>query len=264
MSDAINSQDGSSDKKPTTNTATANQQDGRIDKKLTITNDTAKGSSSNTNNFTTTTDTRACAACKYQRRRCAPDCAFAPYFPPDNQRQFLNAHRLFGLRNMMKVYKSVKPQERDIAIKAMIFEANVRANDPVRGCCRIFERLNKQIQLCNDELDVVLSQLEHIRNLGAVGVEPVGVFEPTVNPGYIPIAQPTHFPQPPPPEHEDFGGYADLYSLGFKDEDIEAITSQVDVNTGASPIVGLGDAGKLADECIDIKTDPTNFKIVSR
>ncbi|KAI5669704.1 hypothetical protein M9H77_19557 [Catharanthus roseus] len=102
---------------------------------------------------------RACASCKYQRRRCAPGCPLAPYFPAENPQQFTNAHKLFGVRNLAKVLKNMKPPQRDMAIKSMIYQANARANDRVGGCYRIVQELMKQIELCEAELDIVLQQL---------------------------------------------------------------------------------------------------------
>ncbi|KAL0330702.1 UNVERIFIED_CONTAM: LOB domain-containing protein 22 [Sesamum angustifolium] len=74
---------------------------------------------------------QACAACKYQRRRCAPDCPLAPFFPADRVKEFLNAHKLFGVGNIIKILKKVPQHERQNAMRSVIFEANVRARDPV-------------------------------------------------------------------------------------------------------------------------------------
>ncbi|XP_050230734.1 LOB domain-containing protein 22 [Mercurialis annua] len=114
------------------------------------------GSSSST---TTTTTTQACAACKYQRRKCAPDCILAPYFPHDRQRQFLNAHKLFGVSNITKIIKNLNQPDKDEAMRTIIFQSDVRANDPVGGCYRIIRELQRQIEFHKAELDLVLHQL---------------------------------------------------------------------------------------------------------
>ncbi|CAN6328226.1 unnamed protein product, partial [Urochloa humidicola] len=44
-----------------------------------------------------------CAACKFLRRKCQPDCVFAPYFPPDNPQKFVHVHRVFGASNVTKI-----------------------------------------------------------------------------------------------------------------------------------------------------------------
>ncbi|CAN8269373.1 unnamed protein product [Cochlearia groenlandica] len=59
-----------------------------------------KPSNNNNNNNSTN---QACAACKYQRRKCASDCILAPYFPHDRHNQFLNAHKLYGVSNITKI-----------------------------------------------------------------------------------------------------------------------------------------------------------------
>lgn len=103
--------------------------------------------------------TQACAACKYQRRKCAPDCILAPYFPHDRQRQFLNAHKLFGVSNITKIIKHLEPPEKDEAMRTIIFQSDVRANDPVGGCYRIIKELQRQIEYNKAELELVLHQL---------------------------------------------------------------------------------------------------------
>ncbi|XWS18386.1 hypothetical protein CRYUN_Cryun32bG0039000 [Craigia yunnanensis] len=99
--------------------------------------------------------TQACAACKYQRRKCAPDCILAPYFPHDRQRQFQNAHKLFGVSNITKIIKTLNPHEKDIAMRTIIFQSDARANDPVGGCYRVIQELQRQIEYSRAELDLV-------------------------------------------------------------------------------------------------------------
>ncbi|XP_025621537.1 uncharacterized protein [Arachis hypogaea] len=119
-------------------------------------------------NFTITTrtgnsTTQACAACKYQRRKCAPDCILAPYFPHDRQRQFLNAHKLFGVSNITKIIKVLNPHEKDEAMKTIIFQSDMRAKDPVGGCYRMVQDLQAQIEFHLSELELVLQQLAILR-----------------------------------------------------------------------------------------------------
>ena len=103
--------------------------------------------------------TQACAACKYQRRKCAPDCILAPYFPHDRQRQFQNAHKLFGVSNITKIIKTLNPLEKDIAMRTIVFQSDARANDPVGGCYRIIQELQRRIEYSQAELDLVFHQL---------------------------------------------------------------------------------------------------------
>lgn len=105
------------------------------------------------------THSQACAACKYQRKKCTPDCILAPYFPHNRQRQFLNAHKLFGVANITKVIKNLQQPHKDDAMRTIIFQSDVRANDPVGGCYRIICELHRQIELNRAELEIVLHQL---------------------------------------------------------------------------------------------------------
>ncbi|KAL5579487.1 hypothetical protein UlMin_011929 [Ulmus minor] len=102
---------------------------------------------------------QACAACKYQRRKCAPDCVLAPYFPHDTQKQFLNAHKLFGVSNITKVIKNLQQPMKDEAMRTIIYQSDARANDPVGGCYRIICDLQRQIEYHKAELEIVLHQL---------------------------------------------------------------------------------------------------------
>ncbi|KAK9734506.1 hypothetical protein RND81_04G144100 [Saponaria officinalis] len=126
---------------------------------LTKTNIPNTNTNLNTNHHRISNGTQACAACKYQRRKCAPDCVLAPYFPHDRQRQFLNAHKLFGVSNITKIIRNLSPQDKDIAMHTIMFQSDVRAKDPVGGCYRIIRDLHHQIEYCKVELDLVFQQL---------------------------------------------------------------------------------------------------------
>ncbi|KAL0354544.1 UNVERIFIED_CONTAM: LOB domain-containing protein 22 [Sesamum radiatum] len=103
--------------------------------------------------------TQACAACKYQRRKCASDCILAPYFPHDRQRQFLNAHRLFGVSNIVKIVRHLDQPAKDHAMRTIIFQSDARAADPVGGCHWIIRDLEQRISLAKAELEIVLHHL---------------------------------------------------------------------------------------------------------
>lgn len=105
------------------------------------------------------TASQACAACKYQRRKCASDCVLAPYFPHDRHRQFLNAHRLFGLSNIVKITRRLDPPAKDAAMRTIIFQSEARAADPIGGCYKIIRDLEQQIDLATAELEIVLHHL---------------------------------------------------------------------------------------------------------
>ncbi|XP_019424614.1 PREDICTED: LOB domain-containing protein 22-like [Lupinus angustifolius] len=125
--------------------------------------------------------TQACAACKYQRRKCAPDCILAPYFPHDRQRQFLNAHKLFGVSNITKIIKFLEPHEKDQAMRTIIYQSDMRANDPVGGCFRHIQDLQAQIEYYHAELELVLQQLAFVRAQAHQQQQSQHVYNPTMS-----------------------------------------------------------------------------------
>ncbi|XP_058075594.1 LOB domain-containing protein 27-like [Magnolia sinica] len=102
---------------------------------------------------------QACAACKYQRRKCSADCPLAPYFPPDQPKQFQNAHRLFGVSNILKILKQLDASQKLEAMKSIVYQANIRDKYPVHGCLGIVCQLQIQIHHLQQELDNVNAQL---------------------------------------------------------------------------------------------------------
>ncbi|XP_057455229.1 LOB domain-containing protein 22 isoform X2 [Lotus japonicus] len=124
---------------------------------------TITNSSRNGSRLSSGSTTQACAACKYQRRKCAPDCILAPYFPHDRQHQFLNAHKLFGVSNITKIIKYLDPPLKDQAMRTIIFQADMRATDPVGGCYKYIQDLQAQIEYHTAELDLILQQLAIFR-----------------------------------------------------------------------------------------------------
>ncbi|OIW21024.1 hypothetical protein TanjilG_27460 [Lupinus angustifolius] len=100
-----------------------------------------------------------CAACKYLRRRCIPDCIFAPYFPPEERQKFANVHKIFGASNVTKLLNELLPHQREDAVNSLAFEAEARVRDPVYGCVGVITFLQRQVQRLQKELDVVNADL---------------------------------------------------------------------------------------------------------
>ncbi|KAI3736744.1 hypothetical protein L2E82_26729 [Cichorium intybus] len=107
---------------------------------------------------------QACAACKYQRKRCTPECALAPHFRPEQTEIFKNAHKLFGVKNILKVLEQIDPSQKTEAMRSIIYQANMRDRFPVHGCYGIICQLQYQIRQTEKELYAVLSQLEFYKN----------------------------------------------------------------------------------------------------
>ncbi|KAA8530301.1 hypothetical protein F0562_005010 [Nyssa sinensis] len=103
---------------------------------------------------------QACAACKYQRRRCSSECALARYFPANQPKMFQNAHRLFGVCNIMKILRLLESDEqKDEAMKSIIYESDMRERFPVHGCWGIIWQLRQQLLLAIEELQYVKAKL---------------------------------------------------------------------------------------------------------
>ncbi|KAL3526480.1 hypothetical protein ACH5RR_011136 [Cinchona calisaya] len=116
----------------------------------------------------------ACAACKYQRRKCSSECILAPYFPANQHKAFQNAHRLFGVSNIMKILKQLNTSEqKEEAMKSIKYESDMRERYPVYGCAGIICQLRQQLRLAIEELHYVYSQLspyrEHFLNNQQLG-----------------------------------------------------------------------------------------------
>ncbi|MCO5614301.1 hypothetical protein L7F22_068579 [Adiantum nelumboides] len=111
-----------------------------------------------TGNTSCSSTTQACAACKFQRRKCSPDCPLAPYFPADQPKQFLNVHKLYGISNTLRILKQVEPCKRNDAMKSILYEADARDRDPVHGCFGIISLLQSQAEMLREELEIVRAQ----------------------------------------------------------------------------------------------------------
>ena len=106
---------------------------------------------------------QACAACKYQRRKCKPDCSLAPFFPSRDKERFRNVHKLFGVANVTKILQEIPPSFREIAMKCIIYESSARAIAPVGGLGEVGLGLERLIAVHMAELEAVRGQLEAFR-----------------------------------------------------------------------------------------------------
>ncbi|XP_044477478.1 LOB domain-containing protein 27-like [Mangifera indica] len=107
---------------------------------------------------------QACAACKYQRRKCHAECPLAPYFPPDQPKMFQNAHKLFGVRNILGILKNLDPDQKTEAMRSIIYQADIRDRYPVHGCLGIICQLEYRIWQTEEALRAVHPQLEMYRH----------------------------------------------------------------------------------------------------
>ncbi|RDX65604.1 LOB domain-containing protein 25, partial [Mucuna pruriens] len=100
-----------------------------------------------------------CAACKFLRRKCMPDCIFAPYFPPEEPQKFANVHKIFGASNVSKLLNEVQPYQREDAVNSLAYEAEARIKDPVYGCVGAISVLQRQVLRLQKELDATNADL---------------------------------------------------------------------------------------------------------
>ncbi|XP_006344071.2 LOB domain-containing protein 12, partial [Solanum tuberosum] len=99
-----------------------------------------------------------CASCKLLRRRCAKDCIFAPYFPPNEPHKFAIVHKVFGASNISKMLQELPIQQRADAVNSLVYEANARMKDPVYGCVGAISFLQNQISQL--EIQLAMAQAE--------------------------------------------------------------------------------------------------------
>lgn len=104
-----------------------------------------------------------CAACKLLRRRCARDCVFAPYFPPDEPQKFASVHKVFGAANVNKMLQDLPVHQRGDAVSSMVYEADARVRDPVYGCVSAISSLQQQIALLQNQLAVANAEIVCMR-----------------------------------------------------------------------------------------------------
>lgn len=100
-----------------------------------------------------------CAACKFQRRKCTPECIFAPYFPPEDPQKFVNVHKVFGGSNVSKILSDINPAQREDAAKSLAYEAQARLQNPVYGCVSMITYLQQKLNQIHVDLDNAKKEL---------------------------------------------------------------------------------------------------------
>ncbi|GAB4860696.1 hypothetical protein Ancab_035858 [Ancistrocladus abbreviatus] len=76
---------------------------------------------------------------------------------------FQNAHKLFGVSNILKILKELNPSQKNEAMNSIIYQANARDRFPVHGCVEIIQQLWTQIRQHEEELHVVHAMLAMYR-----------------------------------------------------------------------------------------------------
>ncbi|XP_020592299.1 LOB domain-containing protein 6-like, partial [Phalaenopsis equestris] len=109
-----------------------------------------------------------CAGCKFLRRKCRPDCIFAPYFLPEEQQMFVLVHRVFGASNLAKILIDLHPRQRQDAVISLVYEARMYFIDPIYGCVRKISALQQELKQIQCELSYALAELSRWESAIAV------------------------------------------------------------------------------------------------
>ncbi|KAI3975842.1 hypothetical protein MKX01_015390 [Papaver californicum] len=104
-----------------------------------------------------------CAACKYHKRGCLPECPLAPIFPPNRREDFEAVFRVFTAGNFIKLLKLAKPDQQVLAAESLITEAKARVADPIRGLAGTVHNLSHKLDDLRSELGLIKQQNELIR-----------------------------------------------------------------------------------------------------
>ncbi|KAE9611440.1 hypothetical protein Lal_00011753 [Lupinus albus] len=123
-----------------------------------------------------------CGACKFLRRKCAPDCIFAPYFCSEQGAdRFAAIHKVFGASNVSKLLLHIPAHDRCEAVVTIAYEAQARIRDPVYGCVSHIFALQQQVACLQAQLMQAKAHQNLIENQwsGNVAAKQFNPFCPT-------------------------------------------------------------------------------------
>ncbi|XP_031097188.1 LOB domain-containing protein 20-like [Ipomoea triloba] len=101
-----------------------------------------------------------CGACKLLRRKCVPECIFAPYFDPnEGTARFAAIHKVFGASNVSKLLTHIPMDRRPDAAISISYKAEARMSDPIYGCVSTILALKQQVASLEAELAMVKTQI---------------------------------------------------------------------------------------------------------
>lgn len=103
--------------------------------------------------------TSSCAACKFLKRRCIPNCIFAPYFRSDEPKKFAKVHKVFGASNVSKILIEVPEEQREDTVNSLAYEAEARLKDPVYGCIGAIATLQRKMIELQQDLAIARARL---------------------------------------------------------------------------------------------------------
>ncbi|KAI9157861.1 hypothetical protein LWI28_017364 [Acer negundo] len=105
----------------------------------------------------------SCAACKFLKRKCIPNCIFAPYFHSDEPKKFAKVHKVFGASNVSKILTEVPAEHREDTVNSLAYEAEARLRDPVYGCIGAIALLQRKMLELQQDLAIARARLANAR-----------------------------------------------------------------------------------------------------
>ncbi|XP_050365879.1 glutenin, high molecular weight subunit PW212-like [Argentina anserina] len=128
---------------------------------------------------------RRCAYCQDFRITCSQGCLLAPYFPHHMKPAFKNVRDVFGLGTICKNLRPLDYHHRNIFMKNLINEANLRTVNPVRGCFGHVMKCVTDVQRLDRKLEIQAAEINCLRqNLAvyeAVIFPPGPIYQPWGN-----------------------------------------------------------------------------------
>ncbi|XP_062086851.1 protein ASYMMETRIC LEAVES 2-like, partial [Humulus lupulus] len=100
-----------------------------------------------------------CTGCKLLRRKCQPECMFAPYFLPEQPQKFANVHKVFEASNAAKLLNELAPSHREDAVNSLAYEVDMQLRDLVYGCVGVITLLQHQLRQLQMDLSSTKSEL---------------------------------------------------------------------------------------------------------
>ncbi|XP_061351699.1 LOB domain-containing protein 21-like [Gastrolobium bilobum] len=114
----------------------------------------------------------SCAACKFLKRRCIPNCIFAPYFRSDECKKFAKVHKVFGASNVSKILIEVPEEQREDTVNSLAYEAEARLKDPVYGCIGAIALLQRKMVELQHDLAIAKDRLARYAAAAAAAATP--------------------------------------------------------------------------------------------
>ncbi|KAK2442142.1 hypothetical protein QL285_013362 [Trifolium repens] len=147
----------------------------------------------------------SCAACKLLKRRCIPNCIFAPYFHSNECKKFAKVHKVFGASNVSKILIEVPEKQREDTVNSLAYEAEARLRDPVYGCIGSIALLQRKMMELQHDLAIAKDRLARCRAVAAATTATTTPFVDSLH---------SHVSLPPFPEFYTSNDLNDIFCHG--------------------------------------------------